>query len=91
MANRFSRARESVFPGGIEQHNISVAVTCPPRLIDCVREMENVVDEVWPFIGSAVSTDRNSRQMYEAQELLRNGTFDLPRMNKILQPQKVYC
>ncbi|KII94616.1 hypothetical protein PLICRDRAFT_97607 [Plicaturopsis crispa FD-325 SS-3] len=29
-------------------------------------------------------------EAHEAQELLRNGTFDLPRMSKILESQKVF-
>ncbi|KIJ69815.1 hypothetical protein HYDPIDRAFT_171793 [Hydnomerulius pinastri MD-312] len=29
-------------------------------------------------------------EAHEAQQLLRNGTFDLPRMNKVLENQKVF-
>ncbi|KAI6040444.1 Spc19-domain-containing protein [Pisolithus marmoratus] len=29
-------------------------------------------------------------EAYEAQQLLRNGTFDLPRMNKVLDSQRVF-
>ncbi|KAF9236210.1 Spc19-domain-containing protein [Melanogaster broomeanus] len=29
-------------------------------------------------------------EAHEAQQLLRNGTFDLPRMNKVLESQKVF-
>lgn len=28
-------------------------------------------------------------QAHEAQQLLRNGTFDLPRMSKVLENQRV--
>ncbi|KIJ20516.1 hypothetical protein PAXINDRAFT_67184 [Paxillus involutus ATCC 200175] len=29
-------------------------------------------------------------EAHEAQQLLRNGTFDLPRMSKVLESQKVF-
>jgi len=40
--------------------------------------------------GYRNATSSQHYQAHEAQQLLRNGTFDLPRMSKVLENQRVF-
>ncbi|KAG6812944.1 hypothetical protein H0H92_015264 [Tricholoma furcatifolium] len=72
------KARESVFAGGPELYRGDIQAICPPNLEECVMAMEDCCEEA------------RFNLTYEAQQLLRNGTYDLPRMTKILESQRVF-
>lgn len=82
------RPRESVFTGSHEFYRGDANAVCPPNLRECVLAMEDCCEEVTP-ISWSIGVGPHDKQAYEAQQLLRNGTFDLPRMTKVLQNQKV--
>ncbi|KAI6127384.1 Spc19-domain-containing protein [Pisolithus croceorrhizus] len=61
-------------------------------VFSCGQDFRNDASAVCPpNVRECVSTMEDScEEAYEAQQLLRNGTFDLPRMNKVLESQRVF-
>ncbi|KAH8988477.1 hypothetical protein EDB92DRAFT_2009894 [Lactarius akahatsu] len=90
------RARESIFPGGSELHREGSQPSFSPDLLESVRAMEDCCEEASKEIGSTIIIPPPWTylplllQAHEAQQLLRNGTFDLPRMAHVLDNQRVF-
>ena len=91
------RARESIFPGGSELHREGSQPSFSPDLLESVRAMEDCCEEAskdipvhHPNRGTYI-LPYPFLQAHEAQQLLRNGTFDLPRMAHVLDNQRVQC
>ncbi|KAA1466527.1 hypothetical protein DENSPDRAFT_831384 [Dentipellis sp. KUC8613] len=68
------RPRDSIFPGGAELYRSGDA---PAVCSPNLRECVLAMEDC-------------CEEAYEAQQLLRNGTFDLPRMAKILDNERVF-
>ncbi|KAG6861974.1 hypothetical protein C0995_009158 [Termitomyces sp. Mi166 len=84
------KARESVFAGGPELYRGDIQAICPPNLEECVMAMEDCCEEARQTMILEDLMGLTNFQAYEAQQLLRNGTYDLPRMTKILESQRVF-
>ena len=84
------QARDSVFNTRPEVFRGDIQAICPPNLIDCVMALEDCCQEVCrqPFVHF-VCLMRACLQAYEAEELLRTGTLDYPRMTKVLKSERV--
>ena len=82
------KSRQSIFQSGSEQYTSDVNAICPPNLRECVIAMEDCCEEVRSRESLNIPLI-DLIQAHEAQQLLRNGTFDLPRMTKVLESQRV--
>ncbi|KAI0776157.1 Spc19-domain-containing protein [Trametes elegans] len=88
--------RDSVFPGNPDLfRTVDTNATCSPYLQECVMAMEDCCDEVRRVsyvgvCGCVCTVSSHRAQAYEAQELLRQGTYDLPRISKVLESDRVF-
>jgi DASH complex subunit SPC19 len=83
--------RESIFTGGAsEAYRADTVATCPPSLFDCVNSLQDCFNEARPCPVYFTNKPHTvSYQANEAHRILRNGTSDLPRMNKVLESEQV--
>lgn len=80
--------RESIFGAGSETLRESNTVSSQ-FLKDCVSALEHCCDEVSKSSESSIFLPDLEFQAQEAQEILRQGTYDLPRMSRVLESERV--
>lgn len=81
--------RESVFAGNPDIYRGDSNVVCSQFLKECVSSMEDCCTQarIHPPVEKALPDI--CYQAYEAQEILRQGTYDLPRVSKVLESERV--
>ncbi len=81
--------RDSIFPGNPDLYRtVDTNATCSPYLQECVLAMEDCCEEVHQLLCTVLRLT-DILQAHSAQELIRQGTYDLPRINHVLDSERV--